>query len=129
MLMIGGMKTHAGRERTVPIHSKIQPIVRAMYEKAVTNGSQYLVSNESGTHGISSRRYEYVYAGIRKRLGLNPSHRPHDPRVFFVTEAKKGNADEYAIKRMVGHQISDITEKIYTKRSIDWLREEIEKIK
>ena len=30
---------------------------------------------------------------------------------------------------MVGHKISDITEKIYTERESKWLREEIEKIK
>lgn len=129
MLMTGGMKTESGKKRTVPIHSKIQPIVRTMYEKAVTNGSKYLISNENGTDGIDYNRYQYVFSDIRNRLGLNPDHRPHDPRVFFVTEAKKGNADEYAIKRMIGHRINDITEKVYAKRSIEWLREEIEKIK
>ena len=43
--------------------------------------------------------------------------------------AKKAGIDEYAIKYMVGHKISDITEKVYTQREFDWLKEEIEKIK
>lgn len=129
MLMTGGMKTKSGKKRIVPIHSKVQPIVRTMYEKAVSNGSKYLISNETGTDGIDYNRYQYVFSGIRNQLGLNSDHRPHDPRVFFVTEAKKGGADEYAIKRMIGHQINDITEKVYAKRSVEWLREEIEKIK
>ena len=43
--------------------------------------------------------------------------------------AKKYGVDEYAIKYMVGHKISDITEKVYTEREFQWLREEIEKIK
>ena len=43
--------------------------------------------------------------------------------------AKKAGVDEYAIKYMVGHKISDITEKVYTQREFDWLKEEIEKIK
>ena len=43
--------------------------------------------------------------------------------------AKKYKVDEYAIKYMVGHQITDITEKVYTRREFAWLREEIEKIK
>jgi len=30
---------------------------------------------------------------------------------------------------MVGHKISDLTEKTYTKRGYEWLKEEIEKIK
>lgn len=43
--------------------------------------------------------------------------------------AKKYNVDEYAIKYIVGHSISDITEKVYTERKSDWLKSEIEKIK
>ena len=43
--------------------------------------------------------------------------------------AKKANVNEYALKRLVGHHISDITENVYTDRPISWLREEIEKIK
>jgi hypothetical protein len=43
--------------------------------------------------------------------------------------AKKYQVDEYAIKYMVGHAINDITEKVYTKREVEWLKNEIEKIK
>ena len=42
---------------------------------------------------------------------------------------KRCKVDEYAIKYMAGHAISDITEKTYTKRDNSWLYEEIEKIK
>lgn len=42
--------------------------------------------------------------------------------------AKKNKVDEYAIKYIIGHAITDITEKTYTKRNIEWLKEEIEKI-
>ena len=62
-------------------------------------------------------------------LKLNVDHRPHDGRTHFVTSAKKYGVDEYAIKYIVGHKISDITEKVYTKREFEWLKEEIEKIK
>ena len=65
---------------------------------------------------------------IRDELKLNPEHRPHDGRKHFVTMAKKYGIDEYAIKYMVGHKISDITEKVYTQREFEWLKEEIEKI-
>lgn len=42
---------------------------------------------------------------------------------------KKSKVDEYAIKYVVGHTIEDITESVYTERDVDWLKEEIEKIK
>ena len=66
---------------------------------------------------------------MRDTLGLDPRHRPHDGRVQFVTMAKKAGLDEYVIKKIVGHYIDDVTEKSYTKRDIEWIRAEIEKIK
>ena len=74
-------------------------------------------------------KFRSRYCGIVEKLNLNPEHRCHDGRIQFVTMAKKYQVDEYAIKRIVGHSISDITESVYTKRGIDWLREEIEKIR
>lgn len=43
--------------------------------------------------------------------------------------AKKSEVDEYAIKYIVGHKISDITERVYTERNVEWLKSEMEKIK
>ena len=55
-------------------------------------------------------------------------HRPHDPRMTFITMAKKAEVDEYTIKKLVGHRITDITEAAYTDRDLEWLRAELEKI-
>ena len=41
--------------------------------------------------------------------------------------SEKENVNEYTLKRLVGHHISDVTENVYTDRPISWLREEIEK--
>ena len=60
---------------------------------------------------------------------MDKRHRPHDGRKHFVTMAKKYNVDEYAIKYIVGHAISDLTERVYTQRDIEWLKEEMKKIK
>lgn len=78
---------------------------------------------------LTYARYQKAFERIRDELKLNPEHRPHDGRTHFVTMAKRYGVDEYAIKYMVGHKISDITEKVYTRREFTWLREEIEKIK
>lgn len=74
-------------------------------------------------------KYQKRFNKIRDELKLNPQHRAHDGRMHFITAAKKCQVDEYAIKYIVGHSIQDITERVYTKREIDWLKEEIEKIK
>lgn len=64
-----------------------------------------------------------------ERAGIEKGHLPHDCRKHFVTMAKDAKMNEYALKRIVGHSIVDITEKTYTDRPVAWLREEIEKIK
>lgn len=74
-------------------------------------------------------RYRKQFKKAMVILGLNPDHKPHDPRKQFVTMAKRYDVDEYVIKLVVGHVISDITESIYNDRSIENLRNEIEKIK
>ncbi|MCM1091504.1 MAG: tyrosine-type recombinase/integrase [Muribaculum sp.] len=129
----GGIKTDAGTDRVVPIHPKIRPLVERKYKEAEALGSKYLFNctNPKRKHVntiLTYDRYNKGFAKIRDELRLNPMHRPHDGRMQFVTSAKRYGVDEYAIKYMIGHAISDITEKIYTKREMNWLRKELEKI-
>lgn len=130
----GGIKSNAGTDRIVPIHSKIRHLVERKYKEAQALGSPYLFNYTNPNARMKSTaltyvRYQQGFNMIKNELNLNPKHRPHDGRKHFVTMAKKYGVDEYAIKYMVGHEISDITEKVYTQREFEWLKEEIEKIK
>lgn len=129
-IFTGGMKSDAGKNRTVPIHTKIRELVKYKLNEAIDLNSRYMFNC------LDSEEIRYTYAKYQDRfedvvqdLELNVNHRPHDPRKQFVTMAKRYNVDEYAIKYMAGHVINDVTERIYTTRSIEWLREELEKIK
>lgn len=112
------MKTEAGTNRIVPIHSLVKPFI----ERAMQNDSSRVFPC---TYDAFRLRLE----NIKMRLDLNPDHKPHDGRKQFVTMAKSAEVDEYAIKRIVGHKITDLTEKVYTERPVEWLVQEIEKIK
>lgn len=128
----GGMKTKAGTNRLVPIHSKIRQLVYNKYKEAESLGSEYLINCIDSSNNnlmFTYDKYQKRFNKIRDRLGLNSQHRAHDGRMHFITTAKKYAVDEYAIKYIVGHAINDITEKVYTKRELDWLKDEIEKIK
>ena len=46
-----------------------------------------------------------------------------------IKKEEKYNVDEYALKYIVGHKITDITERVYTDRDIEWLKEEMSKVK
>ena len=104
--IIGGMKTEAGRDRLIPIHDCIKP----------------LLAKRKGFENITYDRLNKAYTSFH-------GHKPHDGRKTFITLAKKYNVDEYAIKYIVGHKISDLTERVYTDREFKWLQSEIAKIK
>lgn len=130
----GGIKSDAGTDRIVPIHPKIKELVKARYEEAVSIKSPNLINCTDGYARLKDltltySKYKERFTKACDALNLNPKHRPHDPRKHFVTKAKKYGSDEYAIKYMIGHVIQDLTERVYTQRTIDWLRTEIEKIK
>ena len=125
----GGLKTDAGRNRCVPIHPAIRDLVKRNYDKAIELGSDYLFNDENGQQGTSMTydKYRGRFNKINKKFGL--SHRPHDTRQTFSTMAKNANMNEYILKLIVGHAIEDVTEKVYTHRTMEQLQQEILKIK
>lgn len=130
--MQAGMKTPAGKQRIVPIHSKIKRLVQKNYDFALSIGSKYLLNAKGQTHSGSWKltydKYAYRFNKVIETLQLDSKHRPHDPRKTFITNAKKAGVDEYSLKRMAGHRIEDITESVYTERDLEWLRSDIEKL-
>lgn len=127
----GGMKTEAGKNRLVPIHEKIKGLVRMKYRVAKSIGSDYLINypkkDDQNDTKMTYNRYSWFFSEAMKSVGFE-GHRAHDPRKTFVTMAAKYNVDRYAIKMIVGHAITDVTEKVYTERDPEWLKEEINKI-
>lgn len=130
----GGMKTDAGKDRSVPVHPKIRTLVKHRYQEALSLGSKYLINcTDTKTHRSNLKltydKYRHRIDKIIEQLELNPDHRAHDGRIQFATMAKASNVNEYAIKRIMGHKIKDLTESTYTKRKRAWLMEEILKIR
>ncbi|MBD5495437.1 MAG: tyrosine-type recombinase/integrase [Lachnospiraceae bacterium] len=126
--MKGGLKTDAGKNRIVPIHSLIMPLIEKRMQEATALQSEYLFNDENGQQGtyMTYDKYRNRFQKIMNRLKLK--HRPHEARHTFITKAKACGVDEYILKLIVGHAIEDITEKVYTHRTIEQLRTEMEKI-
>lgn len=122
----GGMKTDSGTDRVVPIHPDIKELVMYKIKEAKKYTSEFLCYDLDGS-SLTYDKYNKRFSKLMEALNIE-DHRPHDPRKTFVTLAKKYELDEYAIKRIVGHAIDDITEKLYTDRNINWLSDEIKKI-
>lgn len=124
-IIIAGMKTKAGINRRIPIHPSIRGMVKRFYYHAKEISSEYLLVTKQDKV-LNFATYRAAFKETCDRLGI--PHISHDPRKYFITQAKKYNLDEYAIKLIVGHAIRDVTEHVYTERSDSWLIEEISKI-
>ena len=121
-IMVGGIKTAAGKDRTIPIHKKIVPLI----EKRLANGHEFLITTKSNgkmSYDFYLKRHWHVFMA---RLGLNRS--PHDCRHTFVTAADNSGINQIALKRIVGHSTgSDITAH-YTHKDIEQLIEAMDQI-
>lgn len=125
----GGIKTEAGTNRVIPIHKRIQPLIVRKVNEARLLNSEYLINCTDSTDlFMSYDKYNKRFLKIVDKLQLDKNHRSHDGRIHFVTMAKHYEVDEYAIKYIIGHAINDLTERVYTHRTIEWLTSEINKI-
>lgn len=65
--------------------------------------------------------YRYRFKKIMKELDMD--HFPHDCRHTFTTEMNKTNDNHLAVKRIIGHAGSGVTENTYTHKDIEDLKE------
>lgn len=62
---VRGMKTDAGKDRCVPIHPLIQPLIEKRYAEAKELGSNYLFNDINGQQGIYMTYDKYRGDSIR----------------------------------------------------------------
>jgi len=114
--IIGGSKTKAGKNRILPIHSKIFGIVSARL------GEEYLFSNNKKK--LSPRTYYRFWDAIMAELKM--AHTPHECRHTFRSRLDSAGANKVCIDLMMGHKSNQIGERVYTHKTIEELKEAIE---
>lgn len=113
----GGVKTAAGKDRIVPIHSGIYDLVKH-------RSRQKRPLLDIPVFQFRTSMYETL-----ESLGI-ARHTPHDCRHTFSALCERYGVSENDRKRMLGHSFgNDITNQIYGHREVEDLRHEIEKIK
>lgn len=107
----GGVKTKAGKDRIVPIHTCIRQIAKELYPK-----------DYPGT-GMAAEMHKYLPS-----VGI-ADHTPHDCRHTFSMLCERSGMPEADRKRLMGHSFgADITNGIYGHRTVEELRRSIEMI-
>lgn len=119
-VMKGGIKTDAGKDRIVPIHPYILPLIQNRFNA----DSKYLLS---ANNPINYKTYSDNWKLEMNQLEMK--HLPHDCRHTFATLADNAGCNKLAIKRIMGHASQDITDKVYTHKDIEELRKNILLIK
>lgn len=123
--MIGGVKTDAGKNRIIPIHDAILPLV----EKRLADNRKYLITNKFGNHYTRAVYHNSNWNTAMLNLGLN--HAPHDCRYTFAYLADKAEMNETCKKIILGHSLanksgtafktgstSDVTHGTYTEKTL-----------
>ena len=105
----GGVKTAAGKDRIVPIHSFIYPMVKKR---------KILIPD--------IKRYGATISDWCRDHGMD--HTPHHTRHTFSALCEKYEVKENDRKRLLGHAFQDVTNAVYGHRDLEDLRREIEKI-
>lgn len=125
--MMGGKKTQAGTDRVIPIHSRIFPLVEYYYN--LSEGEMLLYDYAKGSKDkLNYDKYKNRFKRVMVHHAWEGTFVPSCPRHTFSTLAKESGMEEYARKKIMGHDMNDITDKHYTHVDIKYLAKEIEKI-
>lgn len=120
--MVGGIKTDNGKERIIPIHNLIKPYVKELLKQ----NNKYLVFDYNGRKAYEKYRTDVFHFMMDK---LNTKHDPYDTRHTFATIAKLANMNEFARKKIMGHSCKNLTDDVYTHAPVEFLVNEMSKIK
>lgn len=118
----GGLKTAAGKNRIVPIHSRIYGFV----EKRLKNNNGILLA--VGGQPVSKMAYTRLFKDTLKSVGITTYHTPHDCRHTFTSLLDSAGVNQVCIDRLIGHASKSLTTRTYTHKTIEELRQAIEMI-
>jgi integrase/recombinase XerD len=121
--LYGGIKTEAGKTRVVPIHSKIEHILKARLEQ----DSDYLFANENGRPYDPKVFRKRCFYPTLERLKITRLS-PHATRRTFATMLSKANVREEDFIAMMGHSDYKVDIDSYIVQSTEKLRGAIEKL-
>ncbi len=113
----GGLKTKAGINRLVPIHTRIQPFIEELYNTENT----YLYDNSGSVF-----KYRDIKINFVKTLNkLNINHTPHETRHTTASLLDRYGANPVTIKKILGHSTQDLTSSVYIHKNLEELKKAI----
>lgn len=112
-------KTEAGRNRAVPISKK----TLSYFEHWLAKNNKTLIADKNG-HKLSYHRFRIFFDKVM--AAARCKHTPHECRHTCATMLDNVNANDTAIKRILGHSVQGITKGVYTHKDIHQLKRAID---
>lgn len=119
MVIVGGLKTDAGRDRIIPIHPKIQNYIIRHYESCRNK----LIEHDGKPY--TSRYYRKCYYRVLEKLSVKKIS-PHKARHTFFTLMSLYCKDSKVIADVGGHTDVHFTENVYVHPDLERLRRGVE---
>lgn len=120
--MIGGFKTEAGKDRIIPIHEEIFPVIKKRYAQA----GEWLVPYKSDHPPTMNQYRVFLFDPVMEALKLK--HLPHDGRHTFATFADRCKIRDHYTQLIMGHKVKNFTKEVYTHITPEELVDEVNKI-
>ena len=120
----GGLKTDAGRDRIVPVHPNIQPIVERWY-----NASQgALYPRKNGKPHTKDSFLRTVWRPCMEALGLPDDLTPHSARHTCGTRMSAAGVPAEDIQRIMGHADYSVTANTYINQDVNALQASMNRV-
>ena len=116
--MLGGIKTAAGKNKAIPIADKIYPFIETLYNE---NG-KYLLEIDGSAINYDKYRSKF-WEPVMYQFKMN--HLPHDGRHTCATLLDNAGVNDTIKKKILGHSGKDVTQKVYTHKTIQQLLDAI----
>lgn len=113
----GGLKTEAGKDRTVPVHPKILPLI----EGWVSAGREALYADKNGRPYNKDRFTRNVWNPAIAALGLPGDLSPHSARHTCATRLAAAGARPEDIQEILGHADYSETANTYINQDVSAL--------
>lgn len=120
--LTGGLKTEAGRDRIVPVHPKILPIIEQWY-RASTGPLYPRPDGKAYTKDTFSKG---VWKPCMRSLGLPDDLTPHSARHTFGTRMSAAGARPEDIQKILGHADYSMTANTYVNQDVSALKSAVE---
>lgn len=107
-IMVAGKKTDAGRDRRIPLHKAILPLI----EKRMDQDGEYLVSRDKKGKRVAVPYYhlmENLWNPLMQELNMN--YTAHYTRHTFATMMREADIAEDLRKLILGHKSDDVTDR------------------